>query len=404
MTTQKVYCSYDEILDLKTSEKKVTVVAIHTPTGNTPHRLFPGFWRQYQKVKYLGASLSLIPAARLPADISQVGYEGGSNPIDMRDLLNPILWHGCHGESLGAVLNQFMNGGPSLNDMVHNMFPTPSTDVYNTETFTAANAIRGDIFEDMYYKALTDNTWAKAHPQKGFRKSGLRPLVYDLGVNMQLQNIESATSRAPIVADYDDTETIYDQPQRSSFGAGTLGPSSGGGSGSTTTNYAGMNFQYPMDGYQFDAQGSSHTVYTARGVQFLTNRLRSLGWLDTWSRIGISNVTLGESEAQAATMYTDQQNASVTSIPYLMMGLILLPPSYLAEQYFRLCIRHRFAFAKYRGFSLALDEYGHDYMESDRTTFNAIPRLGGTSNSKEVKELGNDSGEEGLEEGDNTLV
>lgn len=403
MTTQKVYCSYDEILDLKTSEKQVTVVGIHTPTGNTPHRLFPGFWRQYQKVKYLGASLSLIPAARLPADISQVGYEGGAEPIDMRDLLNPILWHGCHGESLGAALNQFMNGGSTQNDMVSNDFQTPSVDLFNTQSFASSNYQFGDAFEDLYYKALTDRTWAKAHPQRGFRKSGLRPLVYDLAVNMQITNTESVTGNSPRVADYDGYQTIYDNPTSYTYGSGGLGPQSGTGAGTTTFAAAQLRSAYPIDGIHMTTGSvpEAQTVYSNNKVQFVTNRLRSLGWLDTYNRYGYMPTTAGISDSMETLMYRLQDESEVASLPYLMMGIILLPPSYLAEQYFRLCIHHNFAFCKYRGFSMSNTEQ----LDSNRTTFNAIPKLQpNANNSKEdVKDAGeSDTGKE--ETGDNPIV
>lgn len=373
MTTQKVYVSYEEILDLKTSQHHVTVVGVHTPTGDTPHKLFPGFWRQYQKVKYIGASLSLVPAARLPADISQVGFEGGEQPIDMRDLLNPILWHGCHGNSMGAVLNQFMNGGSGPNDMVSRLFDTPTVDVYGTQGFTSRNHIYGDVFEDMYYKALTDNTWAKAHPQKGFRKAGLRPLVYELAINQQIGNVESNVGHGPYTVNFNDDETIYDNPLKSSYGSSSMGISNPS-SGYSPYQSAALRISGAMDGIHLTSQGEYDDAaanYTAKGIQFVTNRLRGLGWLDTYSRFGNSTVTQLTDMEFAGTVYGSMDDASVTTIPYLMMGLILLPPSYIAEQFFRLVIRHKFAFCKYRGFSFT----NQTNFDSNRTTFNGVPAI-----------------------------
>lgn len=385
MTTQKVFVSYEEILDLKTSQHHVTAVGVHTPTGNTPHKLFPGFWRQYQKVKYLGASLSLIPAARLPADISQVGFEGGQAPIDMRDLLNPILWHGCHGESMGSVLNMFLNGGISINDEVSNLFKTPTVDVYGTQSFEASNYRFGDIFEDLYYKALTDNTWAKAHPQKGFRKSGLRPLIYSMAVNRQMAPGDANTSLGPRSFDYDNDETFYDDPvsyPRLGNGMGINSPSVTG----TTSNITpGLQVATSSDGFQFGDGGESGTSYTpaysANGIQFVANRLRGLGWLDTANRYGNSAVVVGPGQ-ELSTAHAFADDAQYAQIPYLMMGLILLPPSYIAEQFFRLVIKHRFAFCKYRGFSFTNTQQ----LDSNRTTFNAIDAMDDWSDSKKEVE------------------
>lgn len=402
MTTQKVYVSYEEILDLKTSQHHVTAVGVHTPTGTTPHELFPGFWRQYQKVKYVGASLSLIPAARLPADISQVGFEGGEAPIDMRDILNPILWHGCHGESMGSVLNMFMGGNVGNNDEVKNLFQTPTVDVYGTQSFDASNAVFGDLFEDLYYKALTDNTWAKAHPQKGFRKSGLRPLIYSMGVNRQIAPIDWTTNIGPRVQDFDGEETVYDNPlsvARLTGGFGIANPNTAGGN-SASTNVAIAN---PVDGFRFteDSQGAItyNPYYTGQNLSFVANRLRGLGWLETMNRnYGTVNpVTEQPNIHMLPSLHGQMDEHSYTQIPYLMMGLILLPPSYIAEQFFRLVIRHRFAFCKYRGFSFTTNYF----LDSNRTTFNGIPAVDnwGTSNrSKEVLNDGNSRSENGEED------
>lgn len=403
MTTQKVFVSYEEILDLKTSQNHVTAVGVHTPTGTTPHKLFPGFWRQYQKVKYLGASLSLIPAARLPADISQVGFEGGQAPIDMRDLLNPILWHGCHGESMGSVLNQFMNGGIGNNDEVSNIFSTPTVDVYGSQSFSASNFVLGDIFEDLYYKALTDNTWAKAHPQKGFRKSGLRPLVYQMGVNRQMMPSDGVTSLGPRVYDYDNDETIYDFPDRvANFGNG-MGPSNPSASGTSSTNPSNFVIANNGDGYQIGVDGNGDLTYTpqytANGIQFVANKLRGLGWLETMNRYG--SAVAGSAPTRTPILgqiHGASDDNLYAQIPYLMMGLILLPPSYIAEQFFRLVIKHRFAFCKYRGFSMTNSEF----LDSNRTTFNGINAI---ENWETGPNRGDDDGTEKAEsESDKELV
>ena len=99
--------SYQEVYDIMTKDGKVSIFGFHTPTGAAPYRMLSGFFRQFRKYRYAGMSASLIPAAQLPADPLQISYAAGTeNYIDPRDLQNPILFHGAHGENLGAALNR----------------------------------------------------------------------------------------------------------------------------------------------------------------------------------------------------------------------------------------------------------------------------------------------------------
>ena len=80
---------------------------VFIPPGNTPVRRLSGFFSQFRKFRYKGCSVQVVPAATLPADPLQVGFEAGENQIDMRDMLNPILFHGTHGESLPDCMEQY---------------------------------------------------------------------------------------------------------------------------------------------------------------------------------------------------------------------------------------------------------------------------------------------------------
>lgn len=94
MATQYAKASYEEIIDCHTEEGHVTAIGIHTPTGDTPRKMFSGFFEQFKKFKYLGCSIKLVPAARLPADPLQVSYEPGQvigTAVDPRDMLNPFF-------------------------------------------------------------------------------------------------------------------------------------------------------------------------------------------------------------------------------------------------------------------------------------------------------------------------
>lgn len=353
MTTQFATASYQEIIDLHTETDKVSVLGLHTPVTRTPYDMLQGFFDMFQKYHYDGCSFALVPAARLPADPSQVSYGAGVPPIDPRDLLNPILWHGCHGESLGSVLNQFLSGRPSTSDIAARY--TSSLDEFEPSVSQVGNDA---IFEGLYYRALSDNTWLKAHPQKGLRRSGLRPLVYSLSTDRQYVPgpygiYNPALPTASLTAqDPDDNAGL-----NLGTASGTLGVSTA--AGSSAFNVGGS------EGLQFSAGGSVSNGFGAASSQFFTSRLHGLGWLDTRVRTGTTVVTNGftgvesNDSALLATHYANvEETQKVNYLPRLFMGVCLLPPAYKTEQYFRLIINHRFSFKKFRGISLRGDYSG----------------------------------------------
>lgn len=370
MTTQFATASYQEIIDLHTETDKVSVIGIHTPVTETPYDMLQPFFDAFQKYHYDGCSLVMVPAARLPADPSQVSYGAGEPPIDPRDLLNPIMWHGCHGESLGSVLNQFYASGPGTTDVTRHFFDSGEYNEKNTAQIGDAG-----VFESLYYRALVDKTWLKAHPQKGFRKSGLRPLVYEVSTDRQyLPNADG--SFWPNVPKSD----IYagdpsDNQGLSRLGvSGNLGSNSSGAIGITgslglqTTTGSGDSYRT-----QLPFERSSST--------FFTSRLHGLGWLETRQRSfgavgGVQSQELSfdpeEDSELIEDMYVNaEQYGKINYLPRLFMGMILMPPAYKVwksiksfltyktEQYFRIILNHRFSFKKYRGISMRGDIVGN---------------------------------------------
>lgn len=274
--------------------------------------MFGGFFDQFKKFKYLGCSVSLVPAARLPADPLQVSYEAGEPTIDPRDMLNPLMFHGCHGNDMGVILNRFYNTN-SIADS-----PQSDSTFYYADSITDisdGDHISGLQLEDLYYKALTDNTWKKAHPQRGFRKAGLRPLVYSMATNMQF-------------------------------------------SGSASIDMTGYGI--PMDSVQdVSVSGQDITAtlpVSQNGRRFFTPRLTGLGWLDTRNVLTVPATAIGTT-ADLRAMLGDatlvQQDASAADLPLVYMGMILLPPAYKTEQYFRMIVNHHFAFKDFRGISFS---------------------------------------------------
>lgn len=352
MTTQRVSASYQEIIDLHTESDKVSILGFHTPSNDEPVYLLKPFWDAYQKVRYRGCSMSFVPAARLPVDPAQVGYEAGEYPIDARDMLNPILFHGCHGEDLGAILNQFYSGDAGYttsnagcdiermfsDSLDHNM--VHSTRIGNTP-----------VYESLYYRALTDSSWLKAHPQRGFRKS-MRPMVYRVASNTQLNPITSGAGRYPFTADKSDEWDTVDDGERTTSGYSSVGFN---GSNSYISGTAAPGLQSTTGDATTGYKVGNPADYS--GIQLMTPGIRPLGWMDTRQVVsGTTNykTVTGNARNDAETIGGNYEfyNGRFSLIPKVFMGICMLPPAYKTQQYFRIIINHHFDFAKYRGISM----------------------------------------------------
>lgn len=173
MATNRVIANYQEIIDISTKSNELTIVGIHTPQGYASRSMLDGFWRQYRKVKYLGCSLSMVPSATLPADLSGVSLDANQPGIDPREPVNPIMFHGAHGESLSTALNViYQRGGFD--------FSSASVD-FESIDFSDLNLV-----ERMYYAALSDNSFRKFMPQQGVRIRNMYPLVWRKVTNQYL--------------------------------------------------------------------------------------------------------------------------------------------------------------------------------------------------------------------------
>lgn len=373
MTTQYAEASYQEIIDLHTESDTVSVVGIHTPQGVNPRRMLKGFFQQFKRFRYDGCSLSLVPAARLPADPSQVSYGAGEPPIDPRDLLNPILWHGCHGNDMGQILNSLYSGENTGTNEIDRMI----TDSISFDVLSESR-LGNDYVDALYYKALTDNTWAKAHPQRGFRKSGLTPMVYSLATNFQFASSSSPSGYG------------FPQPngsERVSSGAFNGDPQSisndqiGFGSSATAPTFE----QVPSLPTTSGSGASDIAVYrlsNRQSIQLFTPRLQRLGWLDTYSVAGNGNAVTftasgltGETESDSRIVGNAISDADVlklreVQLPRIYMGMLMLPPAYKTEQYFRLILNHHYSFSKFRGMSSMSDNTWEVNHAPTYTNFN----------------------------------
>nr|QCC72716.1 capsid protein [Cressdnaviricota sp.] len=314
MATNFVKAKFQEIYDMGTVSGRTTILGIHTPQGDRVQKLLGGFFRQFRKFKYSGCSVTMVPAAQLPADPLQVSFEAGALTCDPRDLLNPILFHGCHGESLNSILNQYLSTSP--------------TDGSVAETRpTLAEAEAG------YYSALSDPSFRKFGIQSG-AKVNLTPKVHPLVLTNPLVPNDSQLS-------------YYNgagKEENTIFGA-TTGQALDLDSSPEINNSGFENVGYTVP---FINNSGIRAVYGVSPRMF-SNGLKPLGWLPTTTfppAIKDGMVSYDPTKTMDSTVAPVVSDApiGVTQLPKLFMGFFMLPPSYTQEMYFRLIITHYFEF------------------------------------------------------------
>lgn len=325
MATNYASATYTEIIDLQTTPDSVSIIGIHTPQGSAPYERLKGFFTQFRKYRYDGASLTMIPAANLPVDpLGLTGVVGTTDLMDPRDALNPILAHGCHGETLEGSLNLIYTkdyitksdaNGATVQLMDSNV---PAALSGNSEVADSAIKLDVDISRDLdlYYEKLTDRTWKKFGIQSPIRINNLHPLVHRV-----VQN-------APTLPFYDSASSVYDQ------NAGLFSPDGAADSKSVISSstfgsdYAGIpaGELNQVGGWVGDIN-----VVTNTYKQQFTNRMERLGWLPTSMPDGTSN--------------------ALTMLPKVFMHVLVMPPAYNVTQFFRCAIKHRFSFS---GFTSSL--------------------------------------------------
>lgn len=309
-----MFRTYTETFDMNTEQDCPTLIGIHTPIGTTPYRFLAPAFRMYKKFKYIGCDVTIVNAARLPIDPEQVGRIDGQNYIDPRDVLNPLLFKGCHGESMASILDSMYNGL-----LTNNGFHSASLD---KEEFKST-------LQNFYYTALGDDTWRKSNIQKTLKINNLHPLVYQLAVPHQIlpsNGLEFGNYRT-------------NNPLTVSNPSG-LGDASGAENGQdrSATAPAGWSgfYEGPTKVYKPDVDAD---VYLSGLNPLFTNKMTRLGWMDTLQYIG-QNVN-----PDIPGTFTREM---VAQLPKLFMGICLLPPANLCRQYLRVIIRHKFKFAQYR--------------------------------------------------------
>ncbi len=359
MATNYARASYSEVYDMHTEEGVPTLLEFSTPHGFRPVRYLTGFFSQFAKFKYLGAQVSFIPAATLPADPLQVSYEAGEPTIDPRDLLNPILHKGIHGEALGNLLEEYrqtLASGSSL----------------ELQKTASAN------YMTLYYQCLTDPSFRKSNLRQGFQQK-LYPLVYNLGTNRQIMPSILRTSGAASLP----------------VGDGS-GPSEGGYLLDTDGQFfyndqtAGVSVRRNLGQAQQNLK--DNTINWITYDEFTTKPTR-LGWLDTLQVIrdnqcddpALSNFNIeltGQNPYDPTASKVTPVN--FTCLPKIPMYMCFLPPAYKTEMYFRIVIKHYFEFKDFRS---TFNQFGIGQVSTTPNVaydwLNAISNVQGANLSKE---------------------
>lgn len=330
MSTNYAFAKYQEIYDINTVSNSVSVIGIHTPVGAKPRQMLSGFFTQFRKYKYKGCSVVATPAQRLGLNLAQISTQAGSSTVNPKDVFNPALVRGCHGDNLNSALNSiykgsFTNEGSSM-----------GMDSFG-QTVVPAGSLTWD---QMYYRMLQDPSFKKFNLASGIKISKLHPMVYNVASNTQIVPNETSGSVGQINRD------------------------------STTGDIT-------LDDSTFGAIPTGNSGYTFTTPQLMTNRLQSLGWLDT---------------RQVLNSSTGSIQPGFTTIPKIFMACIVLPPA-LSDSVvtsMRFVITHYFEFKEFNT-SLTLEgasEYynwltvvsSKDDPKSENDTFDTI----GTDDSVEI--------------------
>ena len=325
MATGYAKASYTEVIDLQTTNGYTSIIGLHTPVGRRPYDRLHGFFNQFRKYRYRGiSSLVMVPAANLPVDpLGLTGVQGTTDLMDPRDALNPILFHGCHGEHLNTILDQIYGAGERENGSGVNYSENGENVSDSAREILSANADIG-----AYYKCLTDTTWKKFGIQSGVKLKGLHPLVHKLAINAPIipgLNVSSNTA-----AILDNNAGMFREYSANTTTAVVETNSS------ALSNSVGTDLFAPANTVGSVMEVSGETVGSrAQYVQEFTNGMTRLGWLPTTKAAPNTSATYQYNQVQIATL------------PKLFMGVLVLPPSYNVEQYFRCVIRHEFEFSQF---------------------------------------------------------
>lgn len=328
MSTNFAKAKYQEIYDIQTVSDKVSIIAIHTPTGSKPRQMLSGFFTQFRKYKYDGCSVVGTPAQRLGLSTPQLSTAAGNSMVNPKDVFNPALVRGCHGDNLNAALNSIYKG----------FFQSEGSSLGLDQFADSVVPANGLTWEQMYYRMLQDPSFKKFSLSSGIKLSGLHPMVYNVATDHQIMQSEENVGVGQTVLDEDT---------------------------------GGVEFSTATGGRVSNGNETTSVVYP----RFFTNRLQSLGWLDTRQVYNLGSDILSK--------------PAFTTLPKIFMSLIVLPPA-LSENVvtsMRFVVTHYFSFKEFNT-SLTLEgasEY-YDWLVNvnSKKASNETFETNGLSDSVEI--------------------
>lgn len=394
--------TYREIYDIHTDTQCSSILTFHTPVNQFPRRMLEGFFKQYRRFKYKGATIRIQPTARLPADPEQISYEAGEPGIDPRDMVNPMLIRGYCGDSLGTFLNRYLvpgaqgevvtdGAGGNVVGLAGNGFTGSSVDKtsFPDDPDNYLHDVRAAYLEKLYYQSLGDPKFKKIGVQRGYKKF-FYPLVYELATTTQyLSHNPEYVPTNPLVGSYSaygglvnglgNGDPSYTEVNVLAAHGVNDDMSEANTSQISDTTRQGAAFQ--VTGalpYQIATRRAGNNPnYVTRNVAYrktspiLTSHKRRLGWLDTDSVVVRSSIVNGTTVGETAATWPNVPDVNTpfsgitvddTTLPLINMGICILPKAYKTEMCYRLSIVHHFDFKDYRPMTGLVSPFDNNAM------------------------------------------
>lgn len=164
--TQSINVSISETYDLSTTQNKMGLIAIRTPSMQAIDRRYPGFIRNFKFLRVKSCDVVVSCASSLPADPLQIGTTAGK--IGPQDMFNPLLYKAVSNDSWNGLISRIYASTGAVNSLGGTMR-------FFQDAFSSASASDS---QKAYYAMLSDPSFKKAHVQQGLEMRGLVPLVY----------------------------------------------------------------------------------------------------------------------------------------------------------------------------------------------------------------------------------
>lgn len=349
--------SIDEIYDLNTTIGATTILKFHTPQDKTINRHLYGLFLNFRKIRYLGTSIRLVPAATLPLDPLQVSYEVGEDAVDPRDQLNPILHRSYRGEALLTdgipEYNVYGTGGGYrvTGNTEESSIPIGGAldlgQSANRIQLIANNQnLQGDIYairnSQLYSACLMDKQFKKSHIQAGVKAYG-KPLARPLASNYPYQTsgypttlMGASANQSMLGPELGATSTNNSIPITS---VGDIGRAPD--DGSPWPSWPGLLTWPPAASIPSWYSG---TEAGNADIQMFSNGYQPLGWMDT----AIRSVRRNDPAIQAVGGFSEELSIDAFRFPKVYTYLIMMPPAYKQKYFFRMILTHHVAFAGFR--------------------------------------------------------